>query len=180
MSQAAEQRPFELLLQIASSYPEASDYSPAEQQTVGEWRGIGFVLGDRQLVAPMSEVAEVLYLPALTKVPGVKPWFKGLANVRGRLLTVIDLGLFLGMPAKGSARENRVLVVQCGELYTGVLVDRISGMQVFDPAKCLEIEADESLVSGYLQGSFERDNQHWSIFSLFKLVESSQFLQVAS
>ena len=179
MSQPQEQRPFDLLQSIANRYVVQTDAVVNDHQVQGEWRGIGFSLGERQFVAPMAEVAEVLYLPPLTKVPGVKPWFRGLANIRGRLLTVIDLGQFLGLPSHINARESRVLVVQRGELYTGVLVDRISGMQVFDPAQQETSDMDGSLLDGYIEGVFVRGSQSWSIFSLFGLVESSGFLQVA-
>ena len=62
-----------------------------------EWVGIGFRIGDEQFVASREEVREVLMLPdSITRVPGSKRWVLGIANLRGHLLPLIDLKLFLG------------------------------------------------------------------------------------
>ncbi len=55
-----------------------------------------FYVGDDRLIAPLNDIKEILNFPsAITKVPGTKPWMLGIANIRGTLLPVIDLQLFL-------------------------------------------------------------------------------------
>jgi twitching motility protein PilI len=69
-------------------------------------------------VAPSSvdlvtrdEVREVLMVPpAITRVPGAKSWVRGLANVRGHLLPLVDLREFLGSGVGGTERSARALV----------------------------------------------------------------------
>src|ERR1700736_5907612 len=62
-----------------------------------EWVGVALrMAGDLYLVA-REETREVLGVPAaMTRVPGAKAWIKGLANIRGQLLPIIDLRQFLG------------------------------------------------------------------------------------
>jgi len=50
---------------------------PMQEDAVDYWSGVGFTLDRHRLVAPMDEVAEILSVPAYTRVPGVLPWMKG-------------------------------------------------------------------------------------------------------
>ncbi|NIQ08579.1 MAG: chemotaxis protein CheW, partial [Gammaproteobacteria bacterium] len=59
------------------------------------WSGIGFRLGEYLLVSPTSEIIEILKCPPLTRVPSALSWVKGIANIRGTLLPVIELKGFL-------------------------------------------------------------------------------------
>ena len=64
----------------------------AEQvEAPGLWRAIGFRLGTRNLLSGINEVNEILLMPPMTPVPGVKPWLLGVANVRGNLIAIVDL-----------------------------------------------------------------------------------------
>ena len=65
-------------------------------QGANAWTGVGFTLSGENFLAPIGEVAEVLKVPRYTLVPGVESWMKGLANVRGRLLPISDMMMFMG------------------------------------------------------------------------------------
>lgn len=91
------QTAFELLLDIDRRCRLLAADLPSQEARLQRWSGIGFRLGPHWYVAPMGEVAEVLHEPRCTLMPGVKPWVKGVANLRGRLLPVMDLGGFLGL-----------------------------------------------------------------------------------
>jgi twitching motility protein PilI len=64
-----------------------------------------FLLSGENFLAPIGEVAEILKTPRYTMVPGVEPWMRGLANVRGRLLPITDMMMFLGRKSS-SARAK--------------------------------------------------------------------------
>ena len=55
----------------------------------------------------------------------------GVANIRGRLLPIIDLHTFLGLPATVAAHQARVLVVERGEMIAGLLIEQSLGIQHF-------------------------------------------------
>ena len=78
----------------------ASDL-PSPVEIKEEWLGVGFRMGGKNFVTSLVEVAEILYFPSISKVPGTKPWVCGVANVRGNLLPVLDLQGFLGTPSAG-------------------------------------------------------------------------------
>jgi twitching motility protein PilI len=145
------------------------------------WVGIGFRLRDLNLVSDLNEIREVLTYPDVTRVPGATTWVKGISNVRGNLLPVLDLGGHLGYGETVLTADTRVLVVELENLFAGLLVDGVSGLRHFvadeDRGDC----APDSYasVSGYLDGGFTRDKQCWGLFSMRRLVRAPAFMQVA-
>ena len=153
---------------------------PQRQDVVQYWSGIGFLLDGRRYVAPLEQVSEILTVPNYTRVPGVESWMKGVANVRGRLMAVMDLTGFLEKRTQLKESRRRLLVLDQGELYTGMTVDDVYGMQHFDTGSFDQDPAgvDES-VRPYITGSYERDGESWQVFSIELLAEDPRFLQVA-
>ncbi len=93
------------------------------------WTGVGFTLAGENFLAPIGEIAEILKTPRYTLVPGVESWMRGLANVRGRLLPITDILLFLGRKSNKQEQKRRVLVVDHEEMFAGLVVDEVLGMQ---------------------------------------------------
>src|SRR3569833_1757780 len=117
-------RPFELLAELERRGRAVSAQVSQEGTAGREWVGVSLrMAGDLYLVA-REETREVLGLPpSLPRVPGAKQWIKGLANVRGQLLPVIDLRHFLGSGKTPITRNTRVVVVNHREIPAGLLVD---------------------------------------------------------
>ena len=151
---------------------------PMQENTVDYWSGVGFALDQRQLVTPMDEVVEILPVPAYTRVPGVRHWMKGVANVRGRLMTIMDLSRFLGHPSERQERQRRLLVLDQNDFYTGVIVDEVLGMQHF-PLDTYRPTEQEQDLGPYLRGGYLRDGELWSVFSLTRLARDPRFMQAA-
>ena len=153
---------------------------PSKQDLVRYWSGIGFILDGVRYVAPLDEVSEILKLPPYTRVPGVLSWMKGVANVRGRLMTVMDLTGFLDKISTLQERRRRLLVIDEGDLYTGLAVDEVLGMQHFPVDGFMaEPPAADDAVTPYTRGAYMRDGELWAVFSLFQLADDPRFLQVA-
>lgn len=153
---------------------------PQRQDVVQYWSGIGFLLDGRRYVAPLEQVSEILTVPSYTRVPGVESWMKGVANVRGRLMAVMDLTGFLEKRTELKEARRRLLVLDHGELYTGMTVDDVYGMQHFD-AEAYESEPGDvdDAVRPYITGAYQRDGDSWQVFSIELLAEDPRFLQVA-
>lgn len=171
--------PFALLKDIADrSLNNASDL-PQQVEAVAYWRGVGFLMGGQEFVADMGQVSEILQPPRMTTVPGVKSWVLGVANVRGRLVPVMDLAGMLGMTSKANWRSRRVLVVEEGDFPTGLLVDAVMGMQQFQLDTMDVIPKNQEALSKFVDHGFVRDSKRWSIFRFDELVNSPEFLQIA-
>jgi twitching motility protein PilI len=173
-------RPFELLRELERR---GRAIAGGRQGAAGrEWVGVAFRLGAETFLVAREETREVMALPSfLTRVPGARPWIRGLANVRGQLLPVIDLRQYLGSGATQASRNVRVIVVNHRDIPAGLLVDEVLGFRRFtDPE--FQPEPPPTLVrcERYLAGAFRRAGESWPVLSLKLLVEHPGFLQAAS
>ena len=177
---AESQTAFELLLDIDRRCRLLAADLPSQETRQQRWSGIGFRIAEHWYVAPMGEVSEVLHEPRYTVMPGVKSWVKGVANLRGRLLPIMDLCGFFGHELSALRKQRRVLVVEHKEVFAGLMVDEVAGMQHFAQGslRATAVSTGESAIAPYLQGRFERDPV-WQVFSPFALAESRGFMDVA-
>jgi twitching motility protein PilI len=128
----------------------------------------------------MGEVSEVLHEPRFTQIPGVKPWVKGVANLRGRLLPIMDLCGFFGHEVSAARKQRRVLVVEHNEVFAGLLVDEVFGLQHFarDSLAPLPAHDAQGPMSAFVEGCFDGE-QDWRVFSPFALARSQGFMNIA-
>jgi len=154
---------------------------PEEEKFAALWSGVGFRLGDMHLVAPLDQVTEVLHCPELTAVPGTRKWLKGVANVRGNLVTIVDLPEFFGKKPVQLDPGSRLLVMNVEGLHTALLVDEVFGLRHFDEdEERQELAGMDDPAGAYLSGAFFKDNVLWGVFDMKALADSASFLSVAA
>ncbi len=172
--------PFELLQNIARRSKLYAADLPAQSESDAFWRGVGFMLAGRRFVAPMDHVSEILTVPRYTQVPGVKYWVGGVANLRGRLLPLIELAGFFGETSQGTSRSKRVLVIALGDRLDGLIVDGVLGMQHFSSQDYRSgLGSVPENLAPFVDGCYEKDGERWPVFDFYKLVESEDFLDIA-
>lgn len=171
---------YSILVELDSLSKRKASALPSAQEVKAIWSGIGFRMGNTRFVASMAEVAEVIPVPSFTIVPGVKNWVRGISNVRGRLLPIMDLTSFLQTKSSDREQNQRILIVDKGEMYSGLVVDEVMGMQHFEVDTFQEKpESCGEQVDQYLSGAYLRDNEPWYVFNLYQLADDPQFLQAA-
>lgn len=172
--------PFASLSDIARRSQEVARELPPKKATQTHWTGIGFNLLDSRFVVGLEEVAELMRIPHFTALPEVKPWTVGVANVRGRLLTILDLAIFFGQGSNVTRSQRRILVVDREEFYFGFLVDESLGMQHF-PRDSLQQDPGEMDEKYYpfLRGSYQAAGVHWPVISLLSLPQDPRFDNLA-
>jgi twitching motility protein PilI len=168
--------PFELLLRLDGSLRAARLDVAAGQAE--QWTGLGFRIGQDWLLVPREEVREVIPPPTFTRVPNARAWLLGLANVRGGLVTVVDLQTLLGGHAAQPGRLQRMLVLNAERLPVGFLVDEVVGYRQFlpqdqHPPAPAELDALQPLELG----GFLREGRQWRVISLHKLARTDTFRQ---
>jgi twitching motility protein PilI len=179
MSSAATSA-FILLANQLQRLREGAHELPSQQDLVQYWSGVGFVLDGVHYVAPRDEVAEVLSIPEYTRIPGVYSWMKGVSNVRGRLMAVMDLTIFFNKISSLKEQRRRLLVIDDHDIYTGMAVDEILGMQHFPQHDHVdEWSSVDEQMAPYITGAYVRDGEYWPVFSLRLLAEDPRFLQVS-
>ena len=105
-------RPFELLAELERRGRAVTAAAASENPGAREWVGVAFRMAGELYLAAREETREVLAVPpGLTRIPGAKTWVKGIANVRGQLLPILDLRQYLGSGVTPNSRNVRVIVV---------------------------------------------------------------------
>lgn len=89
---------------------------------------VEFMMAYERYAIETAWVREVVALRELTPLPGAPAFVAGLVNVRGRIVSVVDLKAFFDLPPKGLPDLNRVLVVANDTLEFGLLVDAVAGV----------------------------------------------------
>jgi purine-binding chemotaxis protein CheW len=92
-------------------------------------RVLVFTLAGRTRCAPVEDVREIVPIAPLTRLPGAPRHVRGLINLRGGLVTVIDASLCLyGVPADNNS-DASILLVERKERVAGVMVDNVFDIQ---------------------------------------------------
>jgi twitching motility protein PilI len=175
-------RPFELLKELEKRSRTVTTANAPEASAGPEWVGVACRMGGETFLIAREETREVLGYPAvITRIPGAKSWVRGLANVRGSLLPMLDLRQFLGSGTTAPGRNTRVVVVNHREIPAGLVVDEVLGFRRFAESE-FNAEAPPTVIrcEAYLAGAFRRGGEVWPVLSLKTLVESQSFLQAAS
>jgi purine-binding chemotaxis protein CheW len=112
-----------------------------------------FLLSYETYAIEISWIVEAYPLRELTPLPGTPPFVLGIINVRGRILSVIDIRVFFDLPKKGLTNLNKVIILRSGEMEFGILADEIIGTRSI-PLK--ELQPPLSTLTGiredYLKG----------------------------
>lgn len=153
---------------------------PAQDAPAGLWKGIGFRIGTWRLASALGDITELMAPPVLTPVPGTRDWLPGIAQIRGSLVPVIDLGRFLFGTAGTPDRRRRVLLVRQPGGRAGLLVDEVFGQQHLTLAQYAQTDAvDDPQLARFVTGTVATPAGRVALFSMRRLVRSADFLQAA-
>jgi len=178
-SSAAVPEPAELLAMLARIADQARASRQRLPQVQGDntlWDGLAFSIAGVRLVSSMSEIREMTAYPGqITRVPGSKEWMKGLANVRGELLPVIDLQQYFGAKAVIRGKSARMLVIRMRGLVCGLLVPSVQGVKHFDLSGRLQHARMEGALGRYVYEAFSIGDEVWPVFSMSGLSADPEF-----
>lgn len=181
MTDATASTPYEILVEY-ERLAQAHVAGALEQaEAPGMWRGIGFRIGDRNMVSSIAEVNEILTMPAMTAIPGTKPWLMGVANVRGNLVAVVDLRGFVEGSRTPIGDRSRVLVARQPGGAVGLLVDEVLGQRSFTDENIPLVDLGEDDRYGrFVTRRYDLGGTIWGVFSMAVLVKTPEFSQAAA
>lgn len=144
------------------------------------WDGVVFRLGETRLTCPIEGVEEILPFPQPTPVPGAKDWLLGLANVRGNLVTIVDLGWFLFGTRTPLTARTRLILTRLQGRFVGLVVDEVFGQRHFHTDD-LETDGEPPAgMEGLLGGRFPQGDEHWKVLRTDELMRRADFVDGAA
>ena len=87
---------------------------------------VGFRVGRETYGVPITSLHEIVRVPEITAVPDAPDYLEGVINLRGKIVSVVDLRKRFGKPSAGLDRRNRILVVEHRGRLAGMIVDSAS------------------------------------------------------
>ena len=88
---------------------------------------VEFLLAYETYAVESAYIREVYQLKDLTPIPCTPPFVLGVTNVRGNILSVIDIKKFFDLPSKGLGDLNKIIILQSKKMEFGILADKILG-----------------------------------------------------
>jgi twitching motility protein PilI len=140
---------------------------------------LGVQAGAEAWLVSLADAGEVIPAPAITPVPLTKPWFRGVANIRGKLYGVVDFPAFLGGAAVAPGEQVRLLLLgDKFRLGSALLVDRLLGLRGAENFQARPM-ADGG--APWLMAEYgDKDGTQWKELDVPRLVQDPTFLEVAA
>lgn len=128
---------------------------------------LGVMIGPERYLLDLTQVGEIVPVGAITVVPLTQPWYLGLANIRGNLISVIDLARYHQQSDTGTGSDSRIITFATGLGFNcGLLVSRVYGLR---HAAGMEASGDRLR---------DADANEWTPLDLAALVADTRFLHV--
>ncbi len=156
----------------------AGEALAAVETTRGD-RYVLFSIASGRYAVLEAFVTELDRVPKITPVPRLPGWLRGVTNLRGDVLSVVDMRAFLGVDAVASAAE-RMLVVRLlqDDFATGLIVDSVERIVSVPPSAIRPPEsALEGALAAYVTGMCVIDERTIAIVDLDRLLRSPEMRQ---
>lgn len=149
---------------------------------------LSFTLGEEVFAINVSKVINILELKPITKVPRTPNFLKGVINLRGTVLPVIDLRLKFGLPEKEATVDTSIIVLNIekdGEdVLLGILVDAVKEVLEFKtdeiaPAPSIGTKYDSNFIQGMwrIEDSFIMVLDIDKVFSIEEIIDFKEHVE---
>lgn len=138
-------------------------------------RFLVFTLNGEKYALTLLKVKEVIALTKTTPMPYMPPYFKGIMNLRGKVISVIDLRLKFKMKESGESPETTIIILDIDSLSVGVIVDSVDFV-LSPPAEEIQPAPDVEghIGSEYVEGVVEHEEKLVLIVDIEKTVNANE------
>jgi len=131
-----------------------------------------FYVGDALCGMDILKIQEINKLMERTEVPQAPPYVVGILNLRGQIVTIIDLGKKIGLAPTDISDKTRNIIVNSKGEYIGLMVKQISDVV---PADLSKVEAPPANIGGlqgrFFSGVFKTDNKLVGILNVEEVLK---------
>lgn len=142
---------------------------------------LSFKLGDEVFAIDVSKVINILEMSHITKIPKAPEYMKGVINLRGTVLPVVDLRIKFGLPEKEPTVDTSIIVLSIDltgeQVLMGTLVDAVR--------EVLELKSDDiapaptigaKYNSGFIEGMWRTDEKFIMILDIDKVFSTDELI----
>ena len=136
-------------------------------------------LGDQEFALNIRAIREIRGWISSTPLPHAPPYIKGMINLRGSVLAIIDLAERLGLPSAAPNATSVVVVIEDGEHVIGLLVDAVSDIiTATEDMRQVAPETGSAVSREYIKRLIMQDKQIISVLSIHAVIPKDTPIEI--
>lgn len=136
---------------------------------------VNFTVGSTDYGVPVEQVREVREIQPVTPIPGTPDYIEGVTNLRGQVVTILNLKKRLGLPNEVDG-NSKIVIIETDRLAAGIMVDSVSDVSSIADSD-IENQLSVSLTnSDYIIGVGKQAGKLVIILNLAKIIKSDKKL----
>ena len=144
--------------------------------TTGNFQIIVFKQGEEEYALHIDQIKEVVITPTITRMPQTPSFVRGVANIRGNIIAIVDLEEMFGLKRTNANHigKNFTLVVQSEDLKMGILVNEVPNtlsVSQKDFDESVNIINDSRVSSNYIRGIIKSNQRLIILIDIFKVID---------
>ena len=140
---------------------------------IGDIQIVNFTVGAVNYGAPVEQVREVRDVQAVTPVPGAPSYVEGVTNLRGQIITVMDLRKRLDID-EAEKQGQKIIVIEMGKAAVGVVVDTVTEVSTIAEADIERNIQVTKKLEEYVVGVGKQSEKLIVILDLAKIISDSK------
>ncbi|HBC97139.1 MAG TPA: chemotaxis protein CheW [Clostridium sp.] len=128
-----------------------------------------FRLNNELFAVETAKVQSINNAMGITKVPKAPAYIKGLVNLRGNVISLLDINLLMDIPKSGKS-ENSIIILEMEDELVGVTVDQVD--EVLDLDENIIEKVNDEKKKAYIEGIINLDNRVVTLINIDKLLSN--------
>ena len=128
-----------------------------------------FKVNEEQFAVEAAKVQSINDMMEITKVPKSAQYIKGLINLRGNIISLLDINLLLGIE-KGQDSQENIIIINLQEESVGVTVDQVDEVLEIEEDLIESVETDRK--KSYIKGVINFKDRIVTLIDIAKLIEN--------
>ncbi len=121
--------------------------------SIADQRFLTFTLAKESYGVPLPKVKEVIAYCPITSVPSTPHYFSGIMNLRGQVISIIDLRLKLRVAAAPISPETAIIILELDSVCMGIIIDSVDAVLAISRDQISEApEIESSIDTAYITG----------------------------
>lgn len=155
------------------------------QENISSNQFVTFKIEEEMYAIDVFKIREILEVPDITKVPGMPPMIRGVINIRGAVVPVLDLKMKFGQDKTEETQDTAVIVTEItnedGVIQIGILVDAAREVITLEPENIEEPPRLGIFIDNkYLSGMGKINEEFVIILNIDKILSEDEISQVAN
>ncbi|MFP4424694.1 MAG: chemotaxis protein CheW [Candidatus Woesearchaeota archaeon] len=131
---------------------------------------VEFILNKERFGLNINVIKEIIKVPDYTALPKSDPYVEGVINLRGTVISVVDLAKKLGFPSKDIDNETRIIVIERGDEYVGLRVDGVDEVLSINEEDMQKAPGTTSVDKDLIEGIITREEGMLIIIDIDKII----------